>query len=306
MRTRMMLFKQCWLRPLANWAVLAAFFRLLAHLMGDDDRRDEIGDFMETNPLNPMFGRVNLGGRRFSLTAGLESYLSVAARVAMQKTASKYDEEKRLADSSAPVVNALSNKFNPPVGIAWRLARRKDVDGTKLDSAGAIATFLFKNLCLPITGSDFVKTAIDMDEPIPQKSVLLALSILGISSNRYGWDAREADIANFDRLAREFNKLKKVYENKSGLFSKKEVEQAREAIVALRNDPVLGRYAAEWTQGKELRDRIRKIEKALKDEEKKSKRDASPTRLAQLEQLRGDALSEFHRLYHPAFASDAK
>lgn len=316
-RTRAMVFRQCWLRPLAGWAILVMFLRAIAHLLGDDDRRDEIGDFMETNPLNPMFGRVNLGGRRFSLSAGMESYISVASRVAMMKTASKYDEEKRLADPTGPIVNTLSNKFNPPVGIAWRLARRKDVDGTKLDNPGAVAYFLFKNLCMPITGTDFTKTAFDLkpgefltreDEEartgILHKAVLLPLSFLGVSSNRYGFDAREADVANFDRLAKEFKALAKVYENKGGTYSANEIAKAREGILNLRGDPVLGLYAREWTRGKELRDRLRQIENAIKAEGKELKPDKE--RLAQLEQLRGETLTAFHRLYHPQFARDAR
>ncbi len=316
-RTRAMIFKQCWLRPLVGWAFLVMVLRAIAHLLGDDDRRDEIGDFMETNPLNPTFGRVNLGGRRFSLSAGMESYISVAARVAMMKTASKYDEEKRLADPTGPIVNTLSNKFNPPVGIAWRLMRRKDVDGTKLDNPGAVAYFLFKNLCMPITGTDFTKTALDLKPGeflkredaeartgLLHKAVLLPLSFLGVSSNRYGWDAREADVANFDRLVREFKALAKVYENKGGTYSASEVAKAREGILNLRGDPVLGLYAREWTRGKELRDRLRQIENAIKAEGKEKKPDKE--RLAQLEQLRGETLTAFHRLYHPQFARDAR
>ena len=316
-RTRAMVFRQCWLRPLAGWAILVMFLRAIAHLLGDDDRRDEIGGFMETNPLNPMFGRVNLGGRRFSLSAGMESYISVASRVAMMKTASKYDEEKRLADPTGPIVNTLSNKFNPPVGIAWRLARRKDVDGTKLDNPGAVAYFLFKNLCMPITGTDFTKTALDLKPGefltredaeartgILHKAVLLPLSFLGVSSNRYGWDAREADVANFDRLAKEFKALAKVYENKGGTYSANEIAKAREGILNLRGDPVLGLYAKEWTRGKELRDRLRQIENAIKAEGKEKKPDKE--HLAQLEQLRGETLTAFHRLYHPQFARDAR
>ena len=316
-RTRALIFKQCWMRPLIGWAILVMALRAIAHLLGDDDRRDEIGDFMETNPLNPMFGRVNLGGRRFSLSAGMESYISVATRVAMMKTASKYDEEKRLADPTGPIVNTLSNKFNPPVGIAWRLARRKDVDGTKLDNPGAVAYFLFKNLCLPITGTDFTKTALDLKPGeflkredaeartgLLHKAVLLPLSFLGVSSNRYGWDAREADVANFDRLAKEFKALAKVYENKGGTYSANEIAKAREGILNLRGDPVLGLYAKDWTRGKELRDRLRQIENAIKAEGKERKPDKE--RLAQLEQLRGETLTAFHRLYHPQFARDAR
>ena len=316
-RTRAMIFRQCWLRPLAGWAILVMFLRAIAHLLGDDDRRDEIGDFMETNPLNPMFGRINLGGRRFSLSAGIESYISVATRVAMMKTASKYDEEKRLASPTAPIINALSNKFNPPVGIIWRLANRRDVSGEKLDNPNAIAYFLFKNLCFPITGTDLAKTALDLKPGeflkredaeartgLLHKAVLLPLSFLGVSSNRYGWDPREADVANFDRLAKEFKALAKVYENKGGTYSANEIAKAREGILNLRGDPVLGLYAKEWTRGKELRDRLRQIENAIKAEGKERKPDKE--RLAQLEQFRGETLTAFHRLYHPQFARDAR
>ncbi len=317
-RTRALIFKQCWMRPLIGWAILVMALRAIAHLIGDDDRRDEIGDFIETNPLNPMFGRINLGGRRFSLSAGMESYITVASRIALKKTASKYNEERALSNPSDPFVNSLSNKFNPPVGIAWRLfVRRKDIDGTKLDNPNAIAYFLFKNLCMPITGTDFTKTALDLKPGeflkredaeartgLLHKAVLLPLSFLGVSSNRYGWDAREADVANFDRLAKEFKALAKVYENKGGTYSANKIAKAREGILNLRGDPVLGLYAREWTRGKELRDRLRQIENAIKAEGKEKKPDKE--RLAQLEQLRGETLTAFHRLYHPQFARDAR
>ena len=83
-----------------------------------------------------------------------------------------------------------------------------------------------------------------------------------------------------------------------------EIAKAREGILNLRGDPVLGLYAREWTRGTELRDRLRQIENAIKAEGKEKKPDKE--RLAQLEQLRGETLTAFHRLYHPQFARDAR
>jgi len=306
-KAAMLFFRKCWMRPLAMYGMFLLFYRMLAHLLGDDDHRDEIGEFIDTDPHSPWFGRVNIGGRRFSISAGLESYISLIYRTKDKERSDIYGSTRKVPTASDLITNMLWNKASPDVGIFRQVINGKTIDGRELETAGDKLKFMVGEVFWPLTMHDMYRTATSDTRFMP-KLALLGLSAIGYSSNDFDYDSRKLDVSRFDQLTKLTKEDQKVFANKKGEYSAEEVEAARSRMQAYRNDEKYGKYARDYARGLELRERLRAIDNEIKKAEKKygsnKKGLEADAEYQQLLEYKERTLTAFHRLYTPAFQAD--
>lgn len=306
-KAAMLFFRKCWMRPLAMYGMFLLFYRMLAHLLGDDDHRDEIGEFIDTDPHSPWFGRVNIGGRRFSISAGLESYISLIYRTKDKERSDIYGSTRKVPTASDLITNMLWNKASPDVGIFRQVINGKTIDGRELETAGDKLKFMVGEVFWPLTMHDMYRTATSDTRFMP-KLALLGLSAIGYSSNDFDYDSRKLDVSRFDQLTKLTKEDQKVFANKKGEYSAEEVEAARSRMQAYRDDEKYGKYARDYARGLELRERLRAIDNEIKKAEKKygsnKKGLDADAEYQQLLEYKERTLTAFHRLYTPEFQAD--
>ena len=312
-KVRREIVRRAWMQPLAGYALYATMFYILRCLLkGEDD--DEKGDFIEANPLNPMFGRLNIGGQRFSLTGGLESYITFASRMVTGKTQNPAGKTTEVQKRSDLVWRQLKNKSTPEIGTILQFLDRTTVDGRKIVKGvtpigGRVdavtgqreigtVNFLVGNSVLPLTARDIRDLITKGDTNVGQTALLAALTFLGANSQDYGFDPFEAAEARFLAAEKAWFSKNPV----SGRFDYGKVKPMTDIERRSLLIGELGPYIQAHGEGRATLDRIREIDNTLKNGWKLRKGKRRPVSNAEKEQLlllRDQLKLSFRAIWNP-------
>lgn len=220
---------------------------------------------MELDPRSSKFGRINVAGRLFSLTGGLESYITLAARMATGKTKTKNGdiqtlEQQRTARTDL-VWRMLRGKAVPHWGLAAQLLDGKTITGQKIEGwlgENGRLSFIVGNTVCPLSLYDVGKAAFGGQHHanIRERAFLAGIAVLGYNSSDFGYN-------DYDTYAHRFDRAHKAL---------KEAKTPEERQRVMESE--LGPYAALDTQGEALRHERRQIDNALRTERDPDRRAA--------------------------------
>ena len=237
---------------------LAAVLRALLGF-GDGDDDDEDGPLMELDPRSAKFGRINIGGRMFSLTGGLESYITLGARMATGQSKTRYGDiqtlEQQRTSRTDLIWRNLRSKAVPHLGLVAQLMDGRAITGEKIESnwlgENGRLSFILGNTIFPLTINDVARVAFGGEHHAnaAERLFLSGIAILGYNSY-------EAHAHRFDRAHRAMRDAKTAADRERVMKSE------------------LGPYAAQDARGEALRHERRQIDVALRDERDPNRRAA--------------------------------
>jgi len=247
-------------RTMANYGIAVMIAYLLKQAFGDDD---DDGPLMETDPRSAKFGRINLGGRMFSLTGGLESYITLGARVLSGETKTKNGDIMKVGqggDSRFGLVwRMFENKMTPDVNILRQMINKKKTTGERIEGffgKNGYLSVIAGNSIFPLTVSDMVDVLKDDKPGLAEKAFLAGITVLGYNSTDFGYNDYDAHAHRFDRAHRALRDAKTPAERRRVMESE------------------LGPYAAQDARGEALRHERRQIDVALRTERDPNRRAA--------------------------------
>lgn len=254
--------KHLMVRTAVGYAVAALLAWMLRGLVGDDGDDEE--PLIEIDPRSSKFGRLNIGGRMFSITGGLESYVTLAARIFTGETKTKHGDvqtlEQQRTGRTDLIWRLLKNKATPDIGLAMQLLDGKAPSGEKIErrwlGENGRLSFIFGNSVFPLTAQDVAKVWLDERTNNPEALLLTALTIIGYNSTDFGYDDYEAQAHRFDRAHKALKEAA--------------TPEERERVFASE----LGRYAQLDAQGEALRKEYRSLKKRISEERDVDKRAA--------------------------------
>lgn len=247
-------------RTMANYGIAVMIAYLLKQAFGDDD---DDGPLMETDPRSAKFGRINLGGRMFSLTGGLESYITLGARVLSGETKTKNGDIMKVGqggDSRFGLVwRMFENKMTPDLNILRQMINKKKTTGERIEGffgKNGYLSVIAGNSIFPLTVSDMVDVLKDDKPGLAEKAFLAGITVLGYNSTDFGYNDYDAHAHRFDRAHRALRDAKTAAERRRVMESE------------------LGPYAAQDARGEALRHERRQIDVALRTERDPNRRAA--------------------------------
>lgn len=141
---------------------------------------------IELDPRSADFGKIKIGDTRFSIGGGMESLVTLAARIVQQSTKSSTTGKvtqlgtgKFGSQTGMDVVESfLENKLSPAASVVKDLLKQRDFQGNKLTLGGELSNLIAP---LPITNTIEV-----LQDPNGANAVLTTIADgLGISTNTY-------------------------------------------------------------------------------------------------------------------------
>jgi hypothetical protein len=249
------------LRTAVNYGIACMLAYLLKSLVGDDGDDEE--PLMETDPRSAKFGRINIGGRMFSLTGGLESYVTLGARLFTGETKTKNGDIMKvgqMGESRTGLIwRMMENKLTPDLGMLRQFINKRTTTGEKIEGffgKNGYLSVVTGNTVFPLTVKDMTDVLTDARANVAEKFFLTGITILGYNSTDFGYNDYDAVSHRFDRAHKALADAKTAEERQRVMQSE------------------LGPYAALDAQGEALRHERRQIDNALRTERDPNKRAA--------------------------------